>query len=353
MQSLLRPCSRLLAPGVSTAQLQNLRCFAAGASQQLAVIKELRERSGAPISDVKSALVEAEWDVDKAFDGLRKKGLAAATKKASRHAAEGLIGLSQGPTGAALVEVNSETDFVARNPQFVQLVGSVALAALQCGASGAGSCEVDMAVLRQARLQDGTSVDDAVVGVAAAVRENVVLRRAAALAAGPGAVVGTYLHTSAAPGTGRMAAAVALQAPGGVPEEAQAEVAELAGKVAMHCVATRPAYLDRGAVPQAALEAEKAVLRDQAKTSGKPDNIIDKMVMGRLGKFYEEQCLVEQKYVMAEDAKVQDVVKAAGKQLGVSGLEVKGFVRLQVGEGLDRTSKDFAAEVAEAVQGAA
>ncbi|PSC75347.1 elongation factor Ts [Micractinium conductrix] len=333
--------------------LQQLRWLAAPASNQMALIKDLRERTGAPISDVKSALQAANWDMDAAVGELRKKGLAAATKKASRHAAEGLVGLASGEGVAAVVEINSETDFVARNEQFRSLVGSAAAAALGVDALREGSAaELADAALRGAAMPDGGTVEEAVVGLAGSVRENVRLRRGFRLAA-PGGVVGAYVHSAVAPGLGRIAGLVSLQSSSGALAGAAAVGAqELAHKLAMQVVGAVPRYLKRSQVPSAALEEESKLLREQALKSGKPEKIVDRIVAGRLDKFYGEVCLLEQAYIMDGDLKVQDVLKQSGKQLGAD-LQLTGFVRVQVGEGLEAEQKDFAAEVAETLKAAA
>ncbi|KAI7839700.1 hypothetical protein COHA_006507 [Chlorella ohadii] len=313
----------------------------------MALIKELRERTGSPIGDVKKCLESCGWDLEAATAELRKRGLAAASKKASRHAAEGLVGVAQGDGAAAVVEINSETDFVARNDQFRSLVSSAAAAALGVTALRPGSsAELEEAALGAAQLADGSALGDAVANVAGSVRENVRLRRGFRLAAAPGGLIGCYLHQSVAPGLGRIAGLVALESSKPLAGDAAATAQELAHKLAMQVVGAGPKYLDRSAVPSEALQAEAAVLREQALKSGKPEKIVDKIVAGRLDKFYGEVCLLEQAFIMDSDHKVQDVLKQNSKQLG-SDLSISGFVRVQVGEGLEAEAKDFAAEVAE------
>ncbi|KAL4434430.1 hypothetical protein ABPG75_000871 [Micractinium tetrahymenae] len=332
---------------------QQLRGYAVP-SNQLQLIKELRERTGAPMTDVKTALQAANWDLDAAVAELRKKGLAAASKKAFRHAAEGLVGLAKGDGAAAVVEINSETDFVARNDQFRSLVGCAAAAALGVAALRPGSSsELAEDALAAAAMPDGSgSLADAVVGVAGSVRENVKLRRGFRLEA-PGGVIGTYLHGSVAPGLARIAGLVALQSgSGALAGDAAAQAQELAQKLAMQVVGATPKYLDRSAVPAEALEAESRVLREQALKSGKPEKIVDKIVAGRLDKYYGEVCLLEQAYIMDGDLQVRDVLKQSGKQLGAD-LKITGFVRVQVGEGLESEEKDFAKEVEETLKSVA
>ncbi|KAK9915866.1 hypothetical protein WJX75_005427 [Coccomyxa subellipsoidea] len=268
----------------------------------MSAIKSLRERTNAPISDVKSALVEAEWDLEGAYKTLRKKGVAAASKKASRHAAEGLIGIAHEPGIAALVEVNSETDFATKTEQFRNMVSTVASAALTAEASETGS--IDSRTLSASSSASGTSVSDAVSECAGSVRENIQMRRAHRIAC-PSGVIASYLHASPSPGLGKMGAVVALVDKQGKLEGAAADKAhELGSKLAMHIVAARPLSLDRHSLPSEALEAEKAVLVEQARKSGKPANIIERMVAGRMHKFYEDSCLLDQKYVLDETRKI-------------------------------------------------
>lgn len=327
----------------------------AAAAGSMALVKDLREKSGAPISDVKSALVEANWDPDSAYQNLRKKGLAAASKKASRLAAEGLVGVAVSQHSAAVVEINSETDFVAKNERFRDLVRSVAQTALQSELPvRTGSNEISLDSLAAQAMPSGASASDAVAEVAGSVRENIQLRRGFRIESEAG-LISSYVHTSPAPGLGCMAALVALEtSTASLTEVQQAEAKEVGQKVAMHAVAMKPRYLSPDTVPAEALEAEKQVLRDQAKSAGssgkpKPANIIEKIISGRINKFYEDSCLVRQKFVMADDQSVQDYVKTAGKQMGID-LRIGSFARVQVGEGLEKNDKGFAAEVAETLK---
>ncbi|KAL3154707.1 hypothetical protein ABBQ38_011256 [Trebouxia sp. C0009 RCD-2024] len=329
---------------------------AAGASMSL--VKDLREKSGAPISDVKSALVEANWDPESAYQNLRKKGLAAASKKASRLAAEGLVGIATAQHKAAMVEVNSETDFVAKNERFRALVKSIAHTALDADLpTASGTNEINIDDLASQCTPSGLSASDAVAEVAGSVRENIKLRRGFRVESEAG-LIASYVHTSPAPSLGRMAALVALEtSSSSLTSEQQSEAKEIGQKVAMHAVAMKPRYLSPETVPAEALEAEKQVLRDQAKSEGskgkpKPANIIEKIISGRINKFYEDSCLVKQKFVMADDQSVQEYVKIAGLQMGID-LQVGSFARMQVGEGLEKAEKDFAAEVADTIRSAA
>lgn len=288
---------------------------------------------------------------DKAAQELRKKGVAAASKKASRRAAEGLVGIATAPEAAAVVEINSETDFVARNAQFHQLVSSAAAAALRL--DGVPNGDIPLAALESAAVDGGSSVAEAVAEVAGGVRENIQLRRGLRMAVpdGRSGVIGHYLHGAAAPGLGRIASLVLLESSS--TGDLGKPVQELAHKLAMHVVGALPKYLDSGSVPASALDAERALLREQAQRSGKPDAIIAKMVEGRLRKFYEEVCLLEQKFILDDSSTVAQVVAETGKAAGVD-LKLTAFARMQVGEGIeDEGKKDFAAEVAETLKAVA
>lgn len=296
-----------------------------------ALVKELREKTGAGMMDCKKALAETAGDLEGAFDWLRKKGLAAAAKKAGRVAAEGLIGLAtDGPRGA-LVEVNAETDFVARNEQFQGFVREVAKLAL-----GVDSLE---ALAKAAYPGAGQSVAEKLTQLIATIGENMTLRRMTRLTVGKGAVVG-YVHNAAAPGLGKIGVLVALESSGD-----QAKLAGFGKQLAMHVAAASPQALDIKSVDPASLERERAVLTEQARASGRPEEIIAKMVEGRLRKFYEEVVLLEQTYVIDNESKVKAAVAAAAKEAGAP-VEVTGFRRLVLGEGVEREQKDFAAEVA-------
>jgi elongation factor Ts len=296
-----------------------------------ALVKELRDKTGAGMMDCKKALAETAGDLESAFDWLRKKGLAAAAKKAGRVAAEGLIGLATDGARGALVEVNAETDFVARNEQFQGFVREVAKLAL-----GVDSLE---ALAKTTYPGAGQSVADKLTQLIATVGENMTLRRMTRLTVGKGAVVG-YVHNAAAPGLGKIGVLVALESTGD-----QAKLAGFGKQLAMHVAAASPQALDVKSVDPASLERERAVLTEQARASGRPEEIIAKMVEGRLRKFYEEVVLLEQTYVIDNESKVKAAVAAAAKDAGAP-VEVTGFRRLVLGEGVEREQKDFAAEVA-------
>ncbi len=293
------------------------------------LVKELREKTGAGMMDCKKALSETGGDFEAAVDWLRKKGLAAAAKKAGRVAAEGLVGVAvAGPKGA-VVEINAETDFVARNETFQGFVAAVAQLAL--GADGAEA-------VARAKTPDGTTVADKLTRMIATIGENMTLRRAKTLSVDKG-VVAQYVHNAAAPGLGRIGVIVALESAGDA-----AKLEAFGRQLAMHVAAANPQCVDIADVDPAALEREKAVLSDQAKASGRPPEIIAKMVEGRLRKFYEEVVLLEQTFVIDGESRVRKAVEAAAKDAGAP-IAVKGFVRYALGEGIERAEADFAAEV--------
>ncbi|HVB67725.1 MAG TPA: translation elongation factor Ts [Acetobacteraceae bacterium] len=291
-----------------------------------ALVKDLREKTGAGMMDCKRALSETGGDIDAAVDWLRKKGLAAAAKKSGRVAAEGLVGVASAPRAAALVEVNAETDFVARNETFQEFVATVAKLALDVGE--------DVAALNAAPFPGtGRTVAEELTHLIATIGENMSLRRARVLRVKQGAVA-TYVHQPLRPGLGRIGVAVALEAP------SELEGLELLGRqMGMHIAATRPDAIDIAAVDPAALERERAILADQARASGKPEAIIEKMVDGRVRKYYEEVVLLEQVWVHDGESRVKAVLAKAGAT-------VADFARFNLGEGIEKQAADFAAEVA-------
>jgi len=297
-----------------------------------ALVKELREKTGAGMMDCKRALADTGGDIESAVDWLRKKGLSAAANKAGRVAAEGLIGVAtRGPIGA-VVEVNSETDFVARNNEFQTFVRGVSALALD------GNGEIES--LKDAAYPGtGRTVEAELTHLIATIGENLVLRRVRRLSAGQGAVF-SYVHNALGPGIGKIGVIVALTstiAPDGL--------AELGKQLAMHVAAATPLYLDIASVPKSAIDRERNVLLEQARTTGRPDDIIERMVDGRLRKFYEEVVLLEQIFVVDQKTKISLVVEQAAKAAG-GPIRVAGFVRFSLGEGIDRNRTDFAAEVA-------
>jgi elongation factor Ts len=294
-----------------------------------AMVRDLRDKTGAGMMDCKKALVESGGDTEAAIDWLRTKGLAAAAKKSGRLASEGLVGVASGPNVAAMVEVNAETDFVARNEQFQGFVSEVAGLALSVGD--------DVEKLKAATYPGTThSVTEELTRLIATIGENMTIRRAKRLEVSSG-VVATYTHNAIKPGLGKIGVLVALEA------ASEIEALETLGRqIGMHVAATRPEALDTSAVDPSALEREKAVLTEQARASGKPDAIIEKMVEGRIRKYYEEVVLLEQVWVHDGESRVKAVVKKAGGNL-------TGFARFQLGEGIDKpVGPDFASEVAAA-----
>jgi elongation factor Ts len=296
-----------------------------------ALVKELRDKTGAGMMDCKRALGDSGGDIEAAVDWLRKKGLAAAAKKSGRIAAEGLVGVATRGTAGAVVEVNSETDFVARNELFQAFVRTVA--ALAVGGNG------DVEALKEMPYPGtGRTVAAELSELVGRIGENLVLRRVERLAVGQGQVA-PYMHNSLAPGLGKIGVLVALES-----DAAGEALATLGRQLAMHVAAANPLYLDTAAVPAAALDRERAVLREQAKGSGKTEAIVERMVEGRLRKFYEEVVLLEQVFVIDGESRVGKVVEAAAKAAGKS-IRVAAFARFALGEGIERPTSDFAAEV--------
>jgi elongation factor Ts len=296
-----------------------------------ALVKELREKTGAGMMDCKKALNEVAGDLEAAVDWLRKKGLAAAAKKAGRIAAEGLVGVATEGTAGAVVEVNAETDFVARNEQFQSFVVNVAGAALKSGD--------DVQTLKAAPFVSGKTLEEDLTALIATIGENMNFRRAKKLTVENGIVAG-YVHSAIAPGLGKIGVLVALESTGD-----KAKLAEVGKQIAMHVAAANPLFLDIGSVDGNALERERAVLTEQASASGKPAEVIEKMVVGRIRKYYEEVVLLEQVFVIDGETKITKVLETAAKAAGAP-IALKGFVRFALGEGIEKESKDFAAEVA-------
>jgi len=292
-----------------------------------ALVKTLREQTGAGMMDCKKALVETAGDLEGAVDWLRKKGLSQAAKKSGRIAAEGLVGVASAALKGAMVEVNAETDFVARNETFQNFVATLAAIALEVGE--------DVEALRAAPFPGSTrNVGEELTHMIATIGENMTIRRARVLSVSSG-VVATYMHNALKPGLGKIGVLVALEAP------SELEGLETLGRqIGMHVAATRPDALDIDAVDPAALERERAVLSEQARASGKPEAIIEKMVEGRIRKYYEEVVLLEQVWVHDGESRVRAVVKKAGGTL-------VGFERFALGEGIEKgPGGDFASEVA-------
>ncbi|MDD7908576.1 translation elongation factor Ts [Pseudovibrio exalbescens] len=299
-----------------------------------AMVKELRETSGAGMMDCKAALKETDGDMEAAIDWLRTKGLSKAAKKAGRVAADGLVSVAAAGKKAAVVEVNSETDFVARNEGFQKLVRDIASVALEV--------EGDVEALAAAGYPGSSkSVDEEIKEAVATIGENMTLRRFAKLEVSEG-VVSSYVHNATVEGMGKIGVLVALESAG------DAEKLNALGRqIAMHVAATNPMSLNVEELDPAAIERERAVFVEQARESGKPDNIIEKMVEGRLRKFYEEVTLVKQSFVINPDLTVEGAVEEAAKEIG-SPIKLVGFTRFALGEGIEKEETDFAAEVAAA-----
>jgi elongation factor Ts len=296
-------------------------------------VKELRERTGAGMMDCKKALAETNGEMEAAIDWLRAKGLSAAAKKAGRTAAEGLVGVAVEGTRGAVVEVNSETDFVAKNEIFQDFVRNVAKLALEHG--------TDVEALGAVQYPGGGSVSEKLTDNIAKIGENQSLRRAAVVEVGEGAVV-SYVHNQVAPGLGKIGVLVALES--GAP----ADTLQALGKqIAMHIAAAHPLALNAGSLDPALVERERGIAIEKARESGKPDNIIEKMVEGGLAKFRKESSLLSQLFVMDNKTPVADVITSAAKEAGTN-IELIGFARFQLGEGIEKKHDDFAAEVAAA-----
>lgn len=302
------------------------------------MVKDLREKTGAGMMDCKAALGETKGDMEAAVDWLRKKGLSKAAKKAGNVAAEGLVAVAAKGGQGAVVEVNSQTDFVARNAEFQALVGKIAEAAL-----GAGG---DVAKLAKMPFPgSGNSVEGQVAELSGKIGEKMELRRTAALHVSPG-IIASYVHNAAAPNAGKIGVLVALKSSGDA-----TKLAALGRQLAMHVAGTPfpPLAMKADQLDPAVVEREKSIFADQARQSGKPENIIAKMVEGRMRKFYEEVVLPQQVFIMDPDKTIDAVVKAAEKDVGAP-ISIEGFLRFALGEGVQKVETDFAAEVAAAAK---
>lgn len=297
------------------------------------MVKDLREKTGAGMMDCKAALTEAGGDVEAAIDWLRAKGLSRAAKKAGRVAAEGLIAVAAAGKRAVMVEVNSETDFVARNPEFQALVSGIAGAALTSDAT--------LGAILAAKLPNGAVVEDAIKAAIATIGENISLRRAASISVANGAVA-SYVHGAVAPGLGKIGVIVGLES-GGDAER----LAPIGKQVAMHIAAAGPLAVRAEEVAPATVQRERAIFTEQARESGKPEAIIEKMVEGRVRKFYEEVVLLSQAFVIDTEKTVEAALEAAEAEVGAP-MRVTEFVCFRLGEGVEKAESDFAAEVAAA-----
>ena len=298
-----------------------------------AMVKDLREKSGAGMMDCKKALAEANGDMDAALDWLRTKGLAAAQKKSSRTAAEGLVGVATNGTVGAAVEVNSETDFVAKNDQFQAFVKDVTAIALKTSD--------DIEALKNEAMPQGGTVAEVLTNNVATIGENQSLRRAKRLEVSKGAVV-SYVHNQQAPGLGKIGVLVALES-----EAADETLQSLGRQLAMHIAAAFPKALNEEDLDEAEIERERAIATEKAAESGKPAEIIAKMVEGSIAKYRKEHALVSQLFVIDGKTKISDVVAKAGKDAGAE-IKLVDYVRFQLGEGIEKEASDFAAEVAAA-----
>ena len=297
-----------------------------------ALVKKLREKTGAGMMDCKKALSENNGNINASVDWLRTKGLAAAAKKADRAASEGLIGLQVDGNTGAMVEINAETDFVARNETFQDVVTKVAAVALSTGA--------DIEAIKAAAYPNtDRNVDEEITHQIATIGENMLLRRVASLSIDTG-VLASYLHGSLAPSLGKIGVLVALESEGD-----PAKLQELGKQLAMHIAATKPMAISRDDLDASVVERERSVLSEQARESGKPEEIIEKMVEGRLRKFFEEVCLIDQTFVIDGETRISQVLENAGKDLGKP-VSLAGFKLLVLGEGVEKKEEDFAAEVA-------
>ena len=296
-----------------------------------ALVKELREKTGAGMMDCKKALNETGGDVEAAIDWLRTKGLAAAAKKAGRVAAEGLVGVATGDKVGALVEINAETDFVARNETFQGYVKEAAELALKTGD--------DFEAIKGAQVASGKSAVDELTALVATIGENMNFRRAKVLSVKDGVVI-SYMHNQVTPGLGKIGVLVALESTGD-----KAKLTEVGKQIAMHVAAATPLFLSVSDVDHDALARERAVLTEQAQASGKPPAVIEKMVEGRIRKYYEEVVLHEQVFVIDGETKIAKVIENCAKDIGAP-VAMTGFARFALGEGIEKEEADFAAEVA-------
>jgi elongation factor Ts len=300
------------------------------ANVSAAMVKELRDQTGAGMMDCKAALSETGGNLDAAVDWLRKKGLSKAAKKAGRTAAEGLVGIAVKGAKGILVEVNSETDFVARNDLFQGLVKMIADVALDAGPS------LDKILAAKA---GNITISEAIADTIAKVGENMSLRRATGLSVGKGAIA-SYVHNAVSDGLGRIGVVVALESAG-----KDDELKAFGRMVAMHVASANPQAIDPSGLDAAAIEREKAVLADKAKAQGKPANVIDKIVESGLKTFYKEVCLLDQGFIFDDKKSVAQAIKEAEAKVGAP-IKVTGFVRFGLGEGIERASGDFGGEVA-------
>lgn len=297
----------------------------------LELIKKLRESTGCGIADCNKALKENDNDLEKSVDWLRKKGLSSAVKKSGRVTSEGTVGVYQeSPTKMSVVEVNSETDFVAKNDKFQNFASEVAKLAINFGD--------DVEAFKQSKFNDSSSIEDEIKNQIAVIGENISVRRISTLEVTKGSVV-SYIHNSIAPNLGKIAVLVGLES-----EASADKLNELGKQIAMHIAAAKPEALDIENVAADKLARETEVLKDQARASGKPENIIEKMIQGRIRKYYEEVVLLEQAFVMNDKQKIKDLLADFSKENAAT--KISGFKLFILGEGIEKKEDDFAAEVA-------
>lgn len=299
-----------------------------------AMVKELREKSGAGMMDAKKALEEVKGNMEEAIDFLRKKGLAKADKKSSRTAAEGLVSITTNGTSGTVVEVNSETDFVARNEGFQEFVKNVTNIATQ----------TDNKESLMSADYKGKTVQDTLTNLIATIGENMSVRRMEKLSVNDGVVVG-YVHNAVATNLGKIGVLVALESKGD-----KAKLEALGKQIAMHVAAAFPKYLKQSEVDATAMERERNIIREQALAEGKPADIVEKMLDGRMRKFYEEICLLDQKFVIDGETKISDLLKNVASDVGAP-VELTAYSRIQLGEGIEKEAEDFAAEVSKVANG--
>ena len=303
-------------------------------SVSASLVKDLRAKTGAGMMDCKKALVETSGDFEAAVDWLRTKGLAAAAKKANRVASEGLTALDVNANSAAVVEINSETDFVSRNEIFQSLVRKIAQKAVNCST---------LEQLKSTIVEAGKTVEDLIIENVATIGENLTLRRMQALKVDNG-VIASYVHNATADGMGKISVLVALESTGN-----KDKLLELGRQIAMHIAAAKPECLNKESVDPALVQREKDIFTEQSRASGKPDNIIEKMIDGRIRKFLEEIVLLDQVFVIDGKSKISEVVASAAKELGTS-VVLTDYARFELGEGIEKEEKNFADEVAAVIK---
>lgn len=301
-----------------------------------AMVKDLRDKTGAGMMDCKTALAETNGDIEAAIDWLRKKGITKAAKKAGRTAAEGLVAIAVDGSKGVVVEVNAETDFVARNAEFQEMATTIAAVALSAGS--------DVEAVKSAAYPGGGTVDEKIQATVAKIGEHMALRRAALVSVNQGAV-GTYIHTQIVPGAGKIGVIVGLESPGSADA-----LAALGRQVAMHIAASSPLAVDPSGIDPAIVEREKAVLTEKAVASGKPANIVEKIVESGIKTYFKEVCLLDQPYIHDGGKTVAQALKEAEGKIG-GAIAVTGFHRFALGEGIEKEESDFAAEVMAAAKG--